>query len=237
MVYISSENKSFFILAGAGILAATAYFIFKNNSVKELPKQQTESQIRIIPFSNSSIPTHAPAHTEARQFNSNTSLTPTSFDQSKFAQEQKVKDIQRVYAEKPTPKTIVGGKVETQQSTKTTENEVIDFAGHFGLVAASTFSMSETLFKNALDNKALLTGVKNIELVGIPAGIAADVIFEKKSLPLAVTANLAGDIAGGITGVAGSAVATPIGGAIISAGTQIAVSEGIYKFADNFNLK
>jgi len=237
VVHISSSESNIFILLGAGVVATAAYFALKPRepSANELRQKQN---LKEVPLTITSIPSSSPPvivqSPERQQFNTNTSSTPQSLGQIRSS----AFDLSKVLAKVPTAATQEQTQAPKPQTTpQNTDNQIVDFAGQFGLTAISTISAVPKIVDNVLLKEALLTGVKNIELIGLPAGIAADVIYEHKSIPVAVVANTAGDIAGAITGIAGSTIATPIGGALISAGTQILVTDEVYKFADNFNLK
>lgn len=235
---ISSSENNLFILLGAGVVATAAYFALRPKSTQPSANELRQKEnVEVLPLQISTIIPKSSAVTtspEKQQFNSNTSSTLQSLNQNRSS----AFDLNKVLALVPSaPKQEQTQAPVQQQNAAPSSNDAVDFAGHFGLTALSTISAVPKIAENVLLKQALLTGVKNVELIGLPAGIAADVIYEHKSLPVAVVANTAGDVAGAITGIAGSAVATPIGGALISAGTQIYVTDEVYKFADNFNIK
>lgn len=110
------------------------------------------------------------------------------------------------------------------------EQPLINAGIDLGLAALSTQSVVPRVAENFLAKKALRQGIGLVPLAGLPAGIALD-MRNGRSAPLAVVANVAGDI----FGVVGGAVGAPlggIGGVVLGAGAQIGVQEGIYYFAN-----
>lgn len=221
---MSSLKNKLLILGGIGLVGVLGYAMLNPKKAPASASPPTTFLV-IKPFNApamQNIPTVESSKDAVQKRITETSLMrqiPKTNSENLMLQQKQTENVGKV--------NVVSGQ-DLEEATK-------DLAGNIGLLALSVNSPFVEAAKFLPKGEKIISeagafaarkGVSLIPLIGLGAGITADVVYEKRTLPLATTANVAGDIAGALT--------LPFFEGVPA---QLAVQEGTYQVANIFGLK